>query len=698
MQTNPARWITTAIVLTLATTSSLHAQSATNYEPGQTVEVREGDTWSKASVAAREGRRYQIKYDDGTQEWVTADRLRVASAAAAGPSTKPAAPKPIAWKNGDEVEVKWGGLWSKARIVNRRGEWLMVEYAQGKWIEWVEPWRIRKVGSTEDVPYASPNPHIKKSDPPPREKPGAAPESEKPTNGSDAFAPAPFSFPVAPADVNSAKKIALGGEAKWQYVPAVADPIKLARPLPTQGPLHVGASPVAIDVSGTKAMIGYVLDGVGGKGTSVEILDLTSGKSTQTKLDTATRPLALMPDGRRIIARAHGFFGGTKHRLDVWEVGAVEAKHVISFVPHPRSDGKDNDINDVFVIDDTRVITSGGSSLTCWEVGTAQAIWTLATADNAVVAQSPDRRRIAIATRDSVELLDAASGESIGAITKDVPPVGALAFSPSGARVFGSTTGGGVVTFDLEKGEARPTIAVSQATRMQPLSDQLVDVGVALVDVDRGSLVARLERPNLVEARVIGGSLVALQTTGKAAALTAWKLPLAEVEQLAASAKSAEAVRLADGASVSLDVAFPVDESQAEAVRRDLRASLEKAGAVVVDGAPTRIVARVEDGKSEERMYESRFSIDRERLKVTVTEKITRLWIESNGKNVWEIRQSAWPSMMVDRKEGQSIQDAVQAASKPQVDFLRRVALPRTILLADESELRTLKLDAGRVR
>ena len=45
---------------------------------GSTVEVREGDTWSKAKVLGVEGTRTHIQYDDGTDEWVVRDRLRSA--------------------------------------------------------------------------------------------------------------------------------------------------------------------------------------------------------------------------------------------------------------------------------------------------------------------------------------------------------------------------------------------------------------------------------------------------------------------------------------------------------------------------------------------------------------------------------------------------------------------------------------------
>src|SRR3954470_8049570 len=68
------------------------AQKPKPLEEGQKVEVREGDTWSAATIVKKEGRRYQIRYEGGTEEeWVNADRLRPAQAAGVAPAPAPVA-------------------------------------------------------------------------------------------------------------------------------------------------------------------------------------------------------------------------------------------------------------------------------------------------------------------------------------------------------------------------------------------------------------------------------------------------------------------------------------------------------------------------------------------------------------------------------------------------------------------------------
>lgn len=167
-------------------TCGLCAAQQASFTDGQAVEVREGDTWSAATVQKKEGRKYSVRYKDSAdEEWVTADRLRAASGAldagnaAATPGTPaaPAAPADAAkpkmpWTLAQSVEVKRGAQWKAAIIFKIENGWVQVLYQQGNFREWVEPTRIRKVGSKEDT--AGPAPLHKPAeagDPPPKDPP-----------------------------------------------------------------------------------------------------------------------------------------------------------------------------------------------------------------------------------------------------------------------------------------------------------------------------------------------------------------------------------------------------------------------------------------------------------------------------------------------------------------------------------------------
>src|SRR5205823_3016890 len=82
-------------------------------------------------------------------------------------TTKPA-PPPVSFDIGAKVQVKWGGLWRDAVVKNKGNGWTLVNYTPGKMMEWVEPWRIRSVGSKDDaIGYAKPGKSLLKAEPAP---------------------------------------------------------------------------------------------------------------------------------------------------------------------------------------------------------------------------------------------------------------------------------------------------------------------------------------------------------------------------------------------------------------------------------------------------------------------------------------------------------------------------------------------------
>lgn len=129
---------------------------------GSTVEVREGDSWTKVKVVAVEGRRVQVRYDDGTEEWVGPDRLRSGEsspaapaggdAGAAKPDRAPARPGARAFSVDQAVEVKRDGRWLAAKVREIGKGWIFVaeEKDQGQ-KRWIESWAVRVPGSAYDV-------------------------------------------------------------------------------------------------------------------------------------------------------------------------------------------------------------------------------------------------------------------------------------------------------------------------------------------------------------------------------------------------------------------------------------------------------------------------------------------------------------------------------------------------------------------
>src|SRR5687767_6908849 len=253
-----------------------------------------------------------------------------AAFAQAKAAEKPAEKKVTEWKNAEKVEVKWGGLWQAASIVNRRGEWYLIEYSdRAKRREWVEYWRIRKPGDTEDsIGYARPNGVYRPGDNPPREKAGEPaepigaaaarkdPEKEK--------AKEEFKNDAAykGADWSDAKKLEVGGGGGEKLVPDAAVKVPNARPIRMAGAskeffeeqrnllISRGAGNFALVVHGDlRRREGQ---------SKLEKLDLAGGKSAGVfELPDKMVPLDVSPDGKLVAMRNDEFGFGVSTRLEV---------------------------------------------------------------------------------------------------------------------------------------------------------------------------------------------------------------------------------------------------------------------------------------------------------------------------------------------------------------------------------------------
>lgn len=722
----------------------------TEYTAGQKIEVREGDTWSAVTVVKREGRRYQIKYEDGTEEWVTTDRMRAAGAApkttdpkvtdpkttdpkVTDPKTtdKPK-PKPAeVFQSGAKIEVKWGGGWRKATVVNRRDGWYLINYDGWRDSrEWVEPWRVRKIGSTEDVPTAHPNPTVRNNEGPPRPTPGEMPEDpfKRPAAGErpDPFAPKPFSQTVTDAVRTNVKK-ALPHQVsgKWAYTPGPAAPTKAqARPIAAKGGGEAFGTDITLSVNGDRAIVTYKR----GSGSDVsqiwaETFDLATGQAQGPfDSDKASLPIAITPDGKRILARAEGFFGGTKHRLDVWTPGQGKLAHERSFIPYTKESvhATDLDIQQLLVLDDKRVITiNWAGKVVCWDVEKASAIWEMELGRSAKLELSPDRKVIAGNWENAILLIDVDKGDVLASIPAR-GATSALAFSPDGKKLVG--TGSNVLqVWDLTTGVAEPLVGLTvPSSEVAMANNDLVLFkgfkGISVFDLTAKAYVLNYTG-ELQAWAASGGKLVGLLRQGQTWAVNAWvlphdrfaeaiKLPPPEVQRdpnapvdlfNRGGAKIAP-IKLAGGGKVFIDMQVNADARELQAINDAIAGEMKRRGVDVAVDAPLRIVARTEDGKSETRSYETFGPGGRQRQDVTVTEKISRLSIERDGVKLWEIRTVTMAGGMVALKQGQGIQDAVNEQNKYNTMFFKTAAIPEIIVTSTPNNAPSVKLVLGGVQ
>ena len=135
---------------------------------------------------------------------------------------------------------------------------------------------------------------------------------------------------------------------------------------------------------------------------------------------------------------------------------------------------------------------------------------------------------------------------------------------------------------------------------------------------------------------------------------------------------------LKPGVKVSLVMNVSGDEKERQAVEDSLKRQIADHGLVLADDQPIKIVAATEAGKTTEREYRLiGFGAFGQTEKATITEQKARLSVEADGKPVWQVDGSTTAGgFHVTVKQGQSVQDAINEASRPNTGFLRSAQVP----------------------
>jgi hypothetical protein len=420
--------------------------------------------------------------------------------------------------------------------------------------------------------------------------------------------------------------------------------------------------------------------------------------------DPMSVPVAVAPSGQRVLGRAAGFFPGTKNRVDLWELtpgSAAAAKHLVSFEPYRGRDKHDRDVEWAALVDNDRALTcSSKGELVLWKVGPAGAagttgatgstgvtgVWRLQVEGPGRVALSPGRKHVACATAAGLAVVDVATGDTLGLVDAARSPT-ALDYTPDGRHVVG--VGGPILSsWDLEKGTFGGDVGLPPAVPARSVASAgggfVLVGGQHLFDLARRAVVWRYDG-------AAGGADAVAAHAGRC-----WAVVPDGPRRVLASAvlphdgarKAAEALgptgdaglALKPGTSVTLEVAIDGTDEQRKAATDAITAQLRENRITVAAGQPVKVVARTEDGKTIEQTWQSfggpgRFGPGRETQTTSVTEKITRVYVEVDGKIAWENRTVSVPSF-VQRKEGQSIGEAVGAANKFNLAFLQSVRVP----------------------
>lgn len=170
-----------------------------------------------------------------------------------------------------------------------------------------------------------------------------------------------------------------------------------------------------------------------------------------------------------------------------------------------------------------------------------------------------------------------------------------------------------------------------------------------------------------------GGRCWSVVSEGNKSILTSAVLPHKTARAAAEKVAPEQLLLVKPGSTVSLSVTIEGPEDQRQRIVNAITAQLAQHNIQIDNASPIRLIAKTENGKTEQRTYR-RFGGGQET--VAVTEKISRIYFEQNGKIAWEARMSTGFLGFVQAKDGQTIAQAVTAANKPNLGFLEQAQIP----------------------
>ena len=626
------------------------------------------------------------------------------TAATTAPAKPQAATRPVVFNVGQKAEVKWGLEWRNATVKGKANGWTLVAFEGGSFLEWVEPWRLRKPGSTEDpFGYVHPNDVLLKPQAAPTQKPGPPP-------GDDALAASPGAamrdVPAAEKKADALKTTEFDRSALREVKPGVEpiagpwalapDPVPAPAKPPSAQPIELKNAtdehvedhvPLLIAPASATAVVIHLIDDRKNNASRsrVDRISLATRASVALDLPVKVRAVDISPDGKRLLTQEAGFSSGESRRLDVWQIDGTRAVHVVSFLPYGGNSWASADPTWArFVGDNLIATTNWEGRLIVWDVAVAKALWSAETNRFAYPSVSGGRKYLAAPVDRGTALLDPATGKTLAVLVNQDSHATAF-FSPDGKQV--ALLGSNLRLFSMESGEpitSAPMGGMPAAT-VDWVNDGYLLLGRGLLfDVSRQINVWSYDRvwaATSKTAAVYAGRLwyvVPIENRARTAkpVLASVVLPHAEAKK-ASSISDEELYEIRPGVKMSLEL-HNVPAEDLEKARAGLTKRMTDNGFVVADGQPYKLVATMETGKSVEMSYVP--FAGGEETKVSVNERVSRVSIVgADGQPLWETRSVLGPPPILTLSRGQTIEQALAEWMMPNTSFLMSVQIPKNI-------------------
>lgn len=618
---------------------------AAEFHTNEKVEVREGDSWSHATVLKKEGRKYFIHYADSSSsddEWVWESRMRLSGTGGDGPG---AAATPSAASD-------------------------------------VSP---AAAATPAAPPAASPAPATP-----------AVPEwRQKLENSHEMFPLPPDLIPeTIPSEAVSDNNQVAATPTTWSVKP---DPAKHVPETETYD-LNVRDRNARMNIDQILpcahggAVLGF--DDFGGKSRLLQRVGAQDG-STRAMLPGQCLPLAASPDGSVVICRSNKFGTGNNSRIDAFylQSGFASMKPFVSFTPYAPNDSGERKPRDVVfaaALSNTRIITSDSEGrVVAWDIHphSVTGIWSTNIGSlggspfGAPLALSPGGKWLVGLTQTGVTFIDSTTGTVLGAIKTSDTILHQISCSPNGATVV-VLTGDDLTSFDVATGQQNHTVALPDGITFGemtcPADGYALLRGNRLIDTRTGAFVQQYKPKFFGGMKAVTGPGVTLLATDEKFAEV--HIPDTAVRK-AVSKKSGREMLLKPDMHIALDINVDMSQADRQDIDTALRQKLTADGFTIDPSAKTKVICRTGPGAQHEHYFAKvsgpfYFAPPGSGTSMILTDKITSIAIVQNGNTIWKKQRENGPIAGKPIQKGQTLQQAVEATIKYDPGFLKTVQIP----------------------
>lgn len=712
-----------AIACIFATSFSFaQANRKSRYQEGQAVEVQWGSKWWPAKILSlKPGGGARVSYDgwsSASDEDVTADRIRPL------PGSKPEEPT----KPTTEVRT-WSDVTGKfkieAQFVKQDGDQVELARTDGKTIKLplaklsaADQEYVKKQSADTDPD----NPFKVEEDPDSPFKP--ADSSTKPTissakakmeemqkkladakKNSDPFKNEDeVQLKITPVKTGGASELIIEAPPSFSYVVDPAPSTTFTGPnrgfklsqLSADEAGHNGfwdhIKSILFDDMQQRAIVTHMNEQPGKtKTTRIEQLDLAKGESLGT-VDSIVNfvPVDFDPVTKLILGRSDNFHHGTKDRVDVWELGEKELKHQLSFKPYASAQGGGwKDVSWAKFIGASHIGTLGGDNrFTLWETKTLKPIYAASLWAGSEPALSGTGKYIAVITKDGAYVLESISGNVVAKLAGQPGYFPKLSFRPDGKQLA-CASNDRLTVWDMTTGQIASEVYYPQPMPAEeviwPADGSVVlrfGQQLRLIDLNKKIVLWTYQAGEATQ--IYGGRLwsVVNPNDGGGKVLVHVQVPDAKAKEMQTSLSSQDLMALKPGTSVGVFINVALGEPERVKIYNHILAQLKEAGIGIDQNSPVSIEAATEQGKTETVNYRSFgsprfFGPGGETANVTQT--ISRITIREKGKVLWEAKQIAGAPHMINQKEGQSLQQAINATTAPNVTYFLSLSMPKQL-------------------